>query len=135
MKLNDFVKNNVSSISAQTYAMEIQALTRPMATKSEAYNRFRDINHKYGKLPLKPGFQKGKLSIDVGETTLIGRNNDYTTLNNSDLLGVENARNNTGLQTAKTINASSRSRSIEPNVKKLARLPETSTKKIKPSLI
>jgi len=60
MKLNEFVKTNLGNLSSEKY-LEIENLItpKPLATNgrmTEHYNKMKEISHKYGKLPLKPGF-------------------------------------------------------------------------------
>ena len=60
MKLNEFVKTNLNNITSEKY-LEIENLVipKPMASNgrmTDQYNKMKEITHKYGKLPLKPGF-------------------------------------------------------------------------------
>lgn len=61
MKLSEFVKTNLNNITSEKY-LEIESMMtpKPLAASNgrmtDQYNKMKEITHKYGKLPLKPGF-------------------------------------------------------------------------------
>lgn len=62
MKLKDFVKNNLNSISSQAY-IDIEGLVQPKPISNannhkmaEQYNKMKEISEKYGKLVIYTNF-------------------------------------------------------------------------------
>jgi len=119
------MKNHLNSLGPSSLQEADNMLSPKLNTNRGAdYWKIVQVNHKYGKIPVKPTLQN--LSKNRGTTLQIDINgNDYLPAE----MALNQGSNSKATLKIKSTTSSNRSKSIEPTAKKLVSLPTTTKKK------